>query len=172
MYFADVTLHALRMIKSVSFSKLQTAPSRCSLSEIKVQGWPGACGKKHLFRIRRDWSHSICARLIVLLRLWKGAGGGGVAQLKGASVWRQVQLSGGGLVVGRVGVEEWEGAVDGTSCPLHFKVRSWERRSLRCPLLVGRGALWHSVHLDESQSKTKGHLHCRNVRLIFCRGTS
>lgn len=54
VYFADVTLHALRTIKSVSFSKLQTAPSRCSLSEIKVQGWPGACGRKHLFRMRRD----------------------------------------------------------------------------------------------------------------------
>lgn len=72
VYFADVTLHALRMIKSVSFSKLQTAPSRCSLSEIKVQGWPS---RKHLFWIRHDWSHSICARLIVLLWPWKGRGG-------------------------------------------------------------------------------------------------
>lgn len=54
VYFADVTLHALRMIKSVSFSKLQTANSRCSLAEIKVQGWPGVCGKKHLFWIRGD----------------------------------------------------------------------------------------------------------------------
>lgn len=84
VYFADVTLHALRMIKSVSFSKLQTAPSRCSLSEIKVQGWPGACGRKHLFRIRCDWSHSICAPLIVLWRPWRGSGW--AAQLKAASV--------------------------------------------------------------------------------------
>lgn len=122
------------MIKSFSFSRHQTAHPRCSLSEIKVRGWPVSAAES----VSLHWSarpqsprRAPAANCAVLTAA-------AAAQLKGAGV------QGGLLPVG-----------EGHEPPAAFRVRSRWRRSLRCPLLVGRRALWHSIHSDESQSKAK-----------------